>query len=114
MTGSPNGTCSGISFLLPTPQPQPLRAEGCYGGTGRAILSLRTLRAILQMRRCLPSGSGSISVRGTLRQSSAIVLGGSAGLRETYKEAAGPLGFQGNLISSTSALQESKGKDVIK
>lgn len=41
-------------------------------------------------------------------QSNNVIPGGSAGLVETYEEVAGPGGFQGNSINSTSAPKPAK------
>lgn len=62
----------------------------------------------------LPTGGclclGCVSTQGTLMQSNKPVPGGSTGLVETSKEAECPVGFQGNLISSTWAQQKARAR----
>lgn len=48
----------------------------------------------------------------TTWQSNNAAPRGSTGLVETCKEVAGPMGFQSNLISSTSAQQKAKSREI--
>lgn len=106
MTSFPNGICGGICHLKVPPCEELLQGTGESKSVaeGRA-LSVK-LQVTLQPRWCLRFGS--LSAQRTPRQSNNVVPGGSTGLLEACGEVAGPAGFQGNLISSTLALQKAR------
>lgn len=100
-----NGICSDIS--LPPSSSKALLAKGCYRRTGRG-------GAVSKPEVILPTGGcvclDCVSTQGTPMQSNKPVPGGSTGLVETSEEAVCPVGFQGNLISSTWAQQKARAR----
>lgn len=93
---------------VPFPNPPPCKelllgtVENKSVVQGRALFI--NLQVILQLGGCWHWGY----VRRTAWQSNNVIPAGSAGLGETCEEVAGPVGFQGNLISSTSAPQKAR------
>lgn len=110
MTSSLNGICSDVS---PPPSPKSLLAKSCCRGTGESR-SVRKGGAVCKPTgHCATGGCGClhvdcVSMQGTSQHSNNAIPGGSTGLVEACKEAACPVGFQGNLISSTWARQKAR------
>lgn len=96
---------------FPSPHPQrPSLQRATVGGWGGQICrggggALCKLGHSAH-RRCLHLDCDS--ARGMLPQSNNAIPGGSTGLVETKEEAARPMGFQGNLISSTCVRQKAR------
>ena len=96
---------------FPSPHPQrPSLQRATVGGWGGQICQegrgLSVNLVILPTGGCLHLDC--VSARGTLPQSNSAIPGGSTGLVETREEAARPVGFQGNLISSTCTRQKAR------
>lgn len=96
-----------VTFPFPPYPPKPSlqrAAAGEQGGEG----------AVSKPEVILPTGgclcSDCVSMQETPMHSNKPVPGGSTGLVETSEEAVCPVGFQGNLISSTWAQQKARAR----
>ena len=96
-----------VTFLFPPHPPKPSLQRAAAEEQGRegAVSKPEVIR---------PTGGclclDCVSTQGTPMQSNKPVPGGSTGLVETSEEAVCPVGFQGNLISSTWAQQKARAR----